>query len=43
MSELSYEEALRLLEEIVRRLENEEVPLEEALASYKEGERLSRY
>ena len=43
MSELSYEEALRLLEEIVRRLENEEVPLEEALTSFKEGVRLSRY
>ncbi len=43
MSELSYEEALRLLEKIVQRLENEEVPLEEALASFKEGVRLSRY
>lgn len=43
MSELSYEEALRSLEEIVGRLENEEVPLEEALSSFKEGVRLSRY
>lgn len=43
MSELSYEEAIRLLEEIVLRLENEEIPLEEALASFKEGVRLSRY
>lgn len=43
MSERSYEEAMRSLEEIVLRLESEEVPLEEALASFKEGVRLSRY
>lgn len=43
MSELTYEQAIRKLEEVVRRLENEEVPLEEALASFKEGVRLSRY
>ncbi len=41
--ELSYEEAIRRLEEIVERLENEEIPLEEALDGFKEGVRLSRY
>lgn len=41
--ELTYEEALRRLEEIVARLENEEIPLEEALAGFKEGVRFSRY
>ena len=40
---LSYEEALRRLEEIAARLESEEVPLEEAMAGFKEGVRLSRY
>ena len=40
---LSYEEALRRLEEIAGRLESEEIPLEEALAGFKEGVRLSRY
>lgn len=43
MSELTYEEAMALLEEIVRRMENEELPLEEAMTSFKEGVRLSRY
>ncbi|NLA05477.1 MAG: exodeoxyribonuclease VII small subunit [Firmicutes bacterium] len=43
MSELTYEQAIQKLEEVVRRLENEEVPLEEALESFKEGVRLSRY
>ncbi len=40
---LSYEEAMKRLEEIVARLENEDIPLEEALAGFKEGVRLSRY
>ncbi|HOA35315.1 MAG TPA: exodeoxyribonuclease VII small subunit [Bacillota bacterium] len=41
--ELSYEEAIRRLEEIVARLENEDIPLEETLAGFKEGVRLARY
>jgi exodeoxyribonuclease VII small subunit len=40
---LTYEEAIRKLEEIVRRMENEEIPLEEALLCFQEGIRLSRY
>lgn len=40
---MTYEEALKRLEEIVRRLENEEIPLEESLTCFQEGVRLSRY
>lgn len=39
----TYEEALKRLEEIVRRLEDGEIPLEESLASFQEGIHLSRY
>ncbi len=41
-STLSFEEALRLLEERVRDLERGEVPLERALALYEEGVLLVR-
>ena len=37
LHELTYEEALRRLEEIVNRLEDEAIPLEESLASFQEG------
>jgi len=40
---LSYEEAIVRLEEIVRRLEDEAIPLEETLTCFQEGIRLSRY
>ncbi len=40
---LTYEEAVKRLEEIVSRLENAEIPLEESLASFQEGVALSRY
>lgn len=43
LHELTYEEALRRLEEIVNRLEDEAIPLEESLASFQEGIALSRY
>ena len=39
---LSYEEALDRLEEIVAKLENAEIPLEESLAAFQEGIVLSR-
>lgn len=39
---LSFEEAMNQLEEIVDRLEEGEVPLEEAIAIYKEGMELSK-
>jgi len=41
--EPTYEEAIKRLEEIVRRLEDENIPLEESLACFQEGIRLSRY
>lgn len=40
---MSYETAVRRLEEIVRRLEDESIPLEESLACFQEGIRLTRY
>jgi exodeoxyribonuclease VII small subunit len=42
-SELSFEDALRQLEEIVQRLENEDVPLEESVNLYEQGMELSKY
>ncbi len=41
--ELTYTEAIRRLEKLVCRLEDEDNPLEESLACFKEGIRLSRY
>ena len=40
---ISYEEALAELERIVTALENEERPLEEALALYERGQSLARH
>lgn len=43
LKNLSYEEAIKKLEEIVRRLEDADIPLEESLSSFQEGVALSRY
>ncbi len=43
IDKLSYEEAVTKLEEIVNRLEDTEIPLEESLSSFQEGIALSRY
>ncbi len=40
---LSFEDALKKLEEIVQRLERGELTLEESLGCYEEGIRLSRF
>lgn len=40
---LSFEEALRALEEVVRKLEGVEVPLEESIGLYERGEALRRH
>ena len=40
IAELSFEAALKRLEEIVRKLESGEASLDEAIALYSEGERL---
>ena len=42
LSELSFEAALRRLEEIVRELESGEAPLERAIDLYSEGDRLKQ-
>ena len=43
MKEKAFEEALGELEEIVNRLEEGDLPLEEALQLFEEGVKLSRY
>lgn len=43
IEKMTYEEALKRLEEIVRLLEDAEIPLEESLAYFQEGIELSRY
>lgn len=42
IAELSFEAALKRLEEIVRRLESGEAPLDDAIQLYEEGDRLKR-
>ena len=43
VEQLNYEQALTELEAIVEALENEERPLEEALALFERGQALTRY
>lgn len=40
---LSFEDALRALEEIVRKLESGEVPLDETITLYERGEHLRKH
>ena len=40
ISQLSFEEALKALEDVVRRLEGGEVPLDDSIALYERGEKL---
>jgi len=40
---MSFEQALRALEDVVRRLEGGEVPLEESISLYERGEQLRRH
>ena len=42
-TELSFEDALRRLEEIVRTLEKGEAPLDKSIELYQEGDRLKRH
>jgi exodeoxyribonuclease VII small subunit len=42
VNDLSFEAALKRLEEIVRKLESGEAPLDEAIALYAEGDRLKQ-
>jgi exodeoxyribonuclease VII small subunit len=41
-SSMTFEDALRALEEIVSRLEDGDVPLEKSITLYEEGERLKK-
>lgn len=43
LSDMSFEDALRALEDVVRRLESGEVPLDESIALYERGEELRRH
>jgi len=43
MAEKSFEEALQKLEEIVSRLENGDIPLEESINIFKEGVQLTKF
>lgn len=40
---LSFEDALRALEDVVRRLESGEVPLDDSITLYERGEELRRH
>lgn len=42
ISQMSFEQALRALEEVVKRLETGEVPLDESIALYERGEELRK-
>jgi exodeoxyribonuclease VII small subunit len=43
ISEMSFEDALRALEEVVRRLEGGEVALDESITLYEQGEALRQH
>jgi len=43
LSQMSFEQALKSLEDIVRRLESGDVPLEESIDLYERGEQLRKH
>ena len=43
IAEMSFEDALKALEDVVRRLEGGEVPLDESIALYERGEKLRQH
>lgn len=43
IAELSFEDALRALEEVVRKLESGEVPLDDSITLYERGEALRQH
>lgn len=43
LAELSFEDALRALEDVVRRLESGDVPLDDSITLYERGEALRRH
>jgi exodeoxyribonuclease VII small subunit len=43
LSQMSFEDALKALEDVVRKLETGEVPLDDSIALYERGERLRKH
>ncbi len=43
IAEMNFEDALRALEDVVRRLESGDVPLDESIALYERGEKLRQH
>lgn len=43
IAEMSFEDALRALEDVVRKLEGGEVPLDESITLYERGEELRKH
>jgi exodeoxyribonuclease VII small subunit len=43
ISQMSFEDALRALEDVVRRLETGDVPLDESIDLYERGEKLRKH
>lgn len=43
MKEMTYEKAIQRLEEIISKLENNDIPLEDSIALFQEGIELSKY
>ena len=43
ITEMTFEDALRSLEEVVRKLESGEVPLDDSIALYERGEALRKH
>ncbi|MGB7374737.1 exodeoxyribonuclease VII small subunit [Pontixanthobacter sp.] len=43
IAEMTFEDALRALEEVVRRLESGEVPLDDSINLYEQGEKLRQH
>ena len=43
ISQMSFEDALRALEDVVRKLESGEVPLDDSISLYERGEQLRKH
>jgi len=43
MEDMTYEKAIKRLEDIIEQLENNEIPLEDSISLFQEGIQLSQY
>lgn len=43
MEKMTYEQAIKRLEEIIKQLENNEIPLEDSISLFQEGVELSQF